>query len=80
MTLLHFKIGIAGDYMSQISEVFWLYNLQRENFGAATGGMFFPGRNRGEMLRKRWTWEKKKKKKSRASFSTETLDSSHVEG
>lgn len=51
-----------------------LYNLLRENFGAATGGMFFfpepESRRYAEM----------DVEGSRASFSTETLDSYHVEG
>lgn len=54
--------------MSDIRGLFrGLYNLLRENFGAATGGMFsffffflfFPGRNRGEMLRKEMDVEEK---------------------
>lgn len=63
MTLLHFKTGIAGDYMSQISEVFWLYNLQRENFGAATGGMFFPGPESRRDAEEEMDVEKKKEEK-----------------
>lgn len=67
-TAAHFIIPDRRDVLAHF------LSLLREKLGAATGGLlslFFPGR--GEELRRRW-------RNSRASFSTETLDSSHVCG